>query len=235
MKFKIFNLSVSLAILINICSAATNPNKTLKPTSTQVTNSKVAKDSYKEGVDYKLLINAPESPDVAKGKVLVQEFFSFSCPHCAHTEKFVQKYLYTNPKIMLQRIQVLWGEETEGYAKLNETLIAQNLPQLYAPIFDEVSTEQDKEQVEMVKGINKPETIIALLKKNKISANEIKKFMDLYNSFSVQTQVNKTKVILEKDNINATPTFIVGNKYQVTGAEPEEEMKVINYLVKKLS
>ncbi len=232
MKFKFISLFISLGILVNFANADKAKNL-IVPNKNVPVNKNL--ETYKEGVDYTPLISPPDLPAVPKGKVLVQEFFSFSCPHCAHAEKFVEQFLYKNNKVMLQRIQVLWGDATDGYAKLNQTLIAKNLPNLYTPIFDEVAREQDKENVEMVKGINKPETITEILQQIKMSKAQIKDFFDTYNSFTIQTQVNQTKTILDKDNINSTPTFIVANKYLISGASPEREMQVILYLVTKLA
>ena len=180
-----------------------------------------------EGKDYTLLSVPVQKTAEPKGKVNVKEFFMFTCPHCKDVDPFVEKQLFSNKSIDLNKIHVVWDEKSSpGFAKLNATLELMKLHKLYAPAFAAYEAKQD---------LNNVDTLKKFLAKNGLKPEEITKFMATYNSFTIVSKVSEYKVLTSKYNITGTPSFIVGDRYVVSPAKPEQSMRVIEALVQKVN
>jgi len=180
-----------------------------------------------EGKDYTLLSVPVQKTAEPRGVVNVKEFFMFTCIHCKDIDPFVEKQLLSNKSIDLTKIHVVWDEKVSpGYAKLNATLQLTKLNKLYAPAFAAYEAKQD---------LNNVDTLKKFLAKNGLKTEEINKFMETYNSFTVVSKVSEYKVLTSKYNLTGTPTFIVGDKYIVSPAVPERSLQVIQALVQKVN
>ena len=74
--------------------------------------------SVVEGTDYTLLTKVVTKSPEPKGHVNVKEFFSFVCIHCKDVEPLVASKLLTDKTVDVDRIQVAWNPDTEGYCWL---------------------------------------------------------------------------------------------------------------------
>lgn len=192
--------------------------------------------AIKEGVDYTIITTPVEVKPEPKGKVNVKEFYGFWCIHCKVTEPYVDQYLVTNSAIDLERIPLVMGnnKDVNGFGKLgaalsNPDLQQLNVNKLYNDVFN--ATVTDKVSTALADSANIP----AFLKQNGYTPQQIAKFMSTYNSFAVNAKVAKYKAQALMYNIQATPTFIVADKYLVSPAEPDHAMQVILYLVNKIN
>ncbi|HRG63427.1 MAG TPA: thiol:disulfide interchange protein DsbA/DsbL [Burkholderiales bacterium] len=181
----------------------------------------------KEGTDYTVLSGPISKPLPAKaGKVNVTEFYSYACIHCSILEPTLDKWYAGTKNVDLNRIQVVWENNFSGYAKINATAQALNLgTQFNQQVFNATMTEhknlEDKTQLQTFLNANK-------------SIVDPKKFMATYNSFAVSTKPQEYAQYTTAYNITGTPTFIVGNKYVTSPAQPEQLIKVIQALVDKV-
>jgi protein dithiol oxidoreductase (disulfide-forming) len=185
-----------------------------------------------EGKDYTLLTTSVQKTEVPPGKVNVKDFFMFTCIHCKDVDPVVEKQLLPNKSIDLNKIHVVWDEKSSpGFAKLNATLEAMKLNNLYTPVFEAYLAKKDLNNVvELKKFLGDKK----LLGNKALTQEKITKFMETYNSFTIVSKVAEYKVLTSKYNITGTPTFIVGDKYVVSPAKPERTMQVIEALVKKI-
>lgn len=195
--------------------------------------------NIKEGVDYTLLVPAmPVTASVEpKGVVNVKEFFMFWCVHCKLTEPYVEQLLVPNKNIHLERIPLVAGENKDiiNFGKLGATLANPelknlNVAKLYVPVFNEV-LQGNKVVTDLV---SKPNALSNFLIKNGYNKAQTAHILEVYNSFAVNSQMQKYRAQFIAYNIIVTPIFIVADKYVVGPAQPERTMQVVLYLVNKV-
>lgn len=178
-----------------------------------------------EGTDYTVLTGIQPTTE-PKGKVNVKEFFSFACIHCKDVEPLVETTIEPDKKVDLNRMQVIWGDNTVGYAKLNATIQMMKLNKLYTPAFDAVFAHQD---------LNDPVVLKKFLSSNGLNKDQISKFMSTYDSFTVSSKVSEYKTLGTTYNVTGTPTFIVADKYVAKPALPNRLIEVVQQLIVKAS
>ena len=183
--------------------------------------------AIKQGTDYTVLSGPLSKPLPAKtGKVNVTEFYSYACIHCSILEPTLDKWYAGTKNVDLNRIQVVWDNNFSGYAKINATAQTLNLGTKFnQQVFNATMTEH--------KNLEDQAQLQAFLTANK-SIVDPKKFMATYNSFAVSTKPQEYAQYTTAYNITGTPTFIVGNKYVTSPAQPEQLIKVIQALVDKV-
>lgn len=156
----------------------------------------------KEGKDYTVL--AQIQPTDAKGKVEVTEFFWYGCPHCFEFEPTLNTWLKTLPKdVAFRRVPADFGRWTGG-AKLFYTLEALGEEgRLHKELFDAI---HGNERL----NFNNESAMADWLAKKGIDR---KKFADAYNSFSVQSSVNRAQQLTRNYALTGVPNVVVGGKY----------------------
>ena len=178
-----------------------------------------------EGTDYTVLSGIQPTIE-PKGKVNVKEFFSFACIHCKDVEPLVETTIEPDKKVDLNRMQVIWGDNTIGYAKLNATIQLMKLNKLYTPAFNAVFARQD---------LNDPKVLKSFLSTNGLNKDQISNFMSTYDSFTVSSKVSEYKTLGTTYNVTGTPTFIVADKYVAKPALPNRLIEVVQQLIVKAS
>ena len=83
------------------------------------------------------------------------------------------------------------------------------------------------------KNLEDPAQLQSFLDANKTIVDP-KKFMATYNSFAISTKPQEYAQYTQAYNITGTPTFIIGNKYVTTPAQPAQLIQVIQALVDKV-
>ncbi len=214
-----------LSILLITRVLAANPPATATPAS------------IKLGEDYTLISTPVNKTAEPRGVVNVKEFFSFTCIHCKLTEPLVEQNLVNNKNIHLQKIQVVWGNNPiiNGYAKLSATIEQQNMNQLNVPIFNKIFSQADMNNPAKANDLNNQDTLSAFLIQSGLTKAQAVQFMSIYNSFTVVSQVQQFKRLTSLYNITGTPTFVVGDKYIVSPAQPARLIQVVQFLVNKVN
>lgn len=156
----------------------------------------------KEGKDYTVLPQA--QPTDAKGKIEVTEFFWYGCPHCYEFEPTLNTWMKTLPKdVAFRRVPADFGRWTGG-AKLFYALEALGEEsRLHKELFDAI---HGSERL----NFNNESAMADWLAKKGIDR---KKFTEAYNSFSVQSSVNRAQQLTRSHGLNGVPNVIIGGKY----------------------
>jgi thiol:disulfide interchange protein DsbA len=154
-----------------------------------------------EGVEYQRLQNA-QPTDTGK-KIEVLEFFWYNCPHCFAFEPSLAEWVKKRgDTIVFRRVPVGFRESFIPQQKLYYTLEAMNRFDVHRAVFDAVHVARQK--------LDKEEQIIEFIEKQGIDK---KKFVETFNSFSVQSKVNRVRQLMEAYRIDGVPTVVIDGQY----------------------
>ncbi|MEM4987977.1 thiol:disulfide interchange protein DsbA/DsbL [Collimonas sp. H4R21] len=175
------------------------------------------------GKEYKVLDN-PQPTDTGLGKkVEVTEFFGYFCPHCNALEPTLEEWIAKQgDKISLKRVPVDFGDPNGdpkkspyvAQKKLYYTLEAMGkLPEMHKKVFSAIHVQRQRLDTEA--------SIADFAAKQGLDKA---KFLDVYNSFAVQTKVTRAVQLQNAYKIDGVPTLIVDGRYvtspSIVGATP---------------
>lgn len=142
-------------------------------------------------------------PSDTSGKVEVLEFFSYGCPHCAVLEPKMAAWAKTFPEdVVLRPVPVAFNAGMADMQKLYYTLVALDRTDLHSKVFDAIH--QKKQALYDAKSISKWITEQGV---------DQTRFEQTFNSFGVQTRVNKANELTRAYMIEGTPSVAIGGKY----------------------
>ncbi len=154
-----------------------------------------------EGEEYTRL-SQPVPTDTGK-KVEVLEFFWYNCPHCFQFEPYLADWVKKQgDRIVMKRVPVGFRESFVPQQKLYYTLEAMNRFDLHRAVFDAIHAGRQK--------LDREEQIMAFIEKQGV---DMKKFTDTYNSFTVQSKVNRVRQLQEIFRIDGVPTVVIDGQY----------------------
>lgn len=179
------------------------------------------------GTHYSVL--SPSQPsDASPGKVEVVEMFWYGCPHCYALDPSLESWKKRKPSyIEFVRIPVMWGDVHRAHARLFYTLQALGkLDQLHTKVFDQIHQKGD----ELYVSGNEQATLedeVKFAEANGISRAD---FVSAYNSFSVQTNLQKAEDLGRRYKIDAVPTIVIDGKYETNVGMVGDESKLIEII-----
>lgn len=217
---------LSLSFLLMSCSNADNQGNAQSNDVTQkIEPQEESVDApYLVGKDYGVL--SKEYDTESPNKVVVYEFFGYTCPHCFHFEPFIEPWaqskadnvefvkvpLNFNPSWSIYQQAYLtaktMGVADQAHSALFKALHEQNkrfrsLEELAAWYEDETGVDKDK-------------------------------FISTADSFIIDANQIKADGMGAKMQITGTPTVIVDGKYKILPKKDRaEEIKVLNFLIEK--
>ena len=154
-----------------------------------------------EGVEYQRL-QTPQPTDTGK-KVEVLEFFWYNCPHCFAFEPSLSDWgKKRGTSIVLRRVPVGFRESFIPQQKLYFTLEIMNRFDVHRAVFDAVHVAKQK--------LDKEEQIVEFIEKQDVDK---KKFLETFNSFTVQSKVNRVRQLMEAYRIDGVPTVVIDGQY----------------------
>ena len=154
-----------------------------------------------EGKNYTRL--ATPVPVETGNKIEVIEFFSFGCPHCADLEPILDGWLAKKPAdVEFRRIPVSFQRAWENLGKVYYTLRALGQEDLAPKVFAAIHQNN--------KNLADPKTFFDWAASNGLDR---KKVEDMYNSFSVASQMSRSKQQAQMFNIESVPTIIVDGRF----------------------
>jgi thiol:disulfide interchange protein DsbA len=180
---------------------------------------------FTEGVEY-VRLPAPQ-PVETGAKIEVREFFWYGCPHCYTLEPVLEKWQKTLPKnAQFVRTPAVFNERWAVHARAYYAFEALGLTaKLHGPLFRALHA--DKRQLFDVDSLA---TFVASQGGNRQA------FLDAYNSFGVQSNVNRAAQAGQAYGLESVPTLMVDGRYMtsasLTGSN-ERLPEVLNFLVKK--
>ena len=152
-------------------------------------------------VEYKL-IKPPQA--VAPGKIEVVEFFSYACPHCAEFEPPLQGWLKRKPKdVDYRMVPMVFRAQWKAPAKLYYTLETMGLVEKYHQKDYETINKEGKE-------LFTDEAVKAWAKTAGIDGA---KFDAAYDSFAVDTKLQRGIAMGRAYGVTFTPAMAVNGKY----------------------
>lgn len=154
------------------------------------------------GVEYKL-INPPQ-PVSSAGKIEVIEFFSYACPHCGEFEPALQSWLKRKPKdVEYRMVPMVFRQQWEPPAKLYYTLETLGLVEQYHQKVYDAFYKQGKD-------LTSEKAVKAWARSVGIDGA---KFDETYDSFAVNTKLQRGKALARSYGVQFTPSLAVNGKY----------------------
>ncbi|KMY86599.1 Periplasmic thiol:disulfide interchange protein DsbA [Candidatus Paraburkholderia calva] len=177
--------------------------------------------------DYTVL-QAPQPVSAPADKVEVIEFFWYGCPHCNEFEPYIEAWeKKQGPDVVFKRVPVAFRDNFIPHSKMYHALVALGVAEKVMPaVFNEIHVKKNY--------LLAPQAQADFLKTQGIDP---KKYMDAYNSFSTQSDIQRDSKLLSDYHIDGVPTVIVQGKY-VTGPVQTNSLKgttdVMDFLVQQV-
>lgn len=156
----------------------------------------------REGTDY-IRLQQPQATD-APGKIEVTEFFWYSCPHCNALEPSLEAWVKKLPAdVVVRRVPVRFNAGMEPQQRLYYTLEALGkVEQFHRLVFTAIHEQRQP--------LNTANRIFDWAEK---AGLDRKQFMDAYNSFGVQSKVQRATRLAEAYKIDGVPTLAINGRY----------------------
>jgi thiol:disulfide interchange protein DsbA len=154
------------------------------------------------GQDYTLL--SPPQPAEPGKKVEVIEFFAYYCPHCNALDPYLSDWVKKHAdKVNFKRVHVSINGEPMPQQRLFYAVEAMGkLEELHAKIFHAMHEEHVR--------VNTDDDAIALAVRLGLDRA---KFTAFYNSFTVQTKVQRAIQMMTNYQVTSWPTLVIEGKY----------------------
>ncbi len=167
------------------------------------------------GQEYTVL-DRPQPTDSGK-KVEVTEFFGYFCPACNAFEPYLEAWIKKQgDRIVVKRVHVKFSDLMASQQKLYFTLEAKGKVDEYQlKTFNAYHIDRNRlsSDADVFRYVDK----VGLDKK---------KFTDIYNSFSIQSKVNRAAQLMSDYKINGVPTVAIDGRYIVSPADLFAKSKV---------
>jgi thiol:disulfide interchange protein DsbA len=160
-----------------------------------------------EGRDWRPLElpQPPSDPD----KIEVLEFFSYGCPHCAHLNPSIKPWAAAlPPDVSFRRIPVTFGRAAwASLARLYFALeLTGDLERLDQAVFDAVTVQR--------KNLYTEKAILDWVEGQGVAVDA---FKEAFNGFTVETQLKRSEVLVQRYRVDAVPRITVAGRYVVVG------------------
>ena len=184
-----------------------------------------------EGIEYKLV--SPAQPTITKSKIEVVELFWYGCPHCYHFEPNLKEWLKNKPdNVTFYSVPAVfnptWALHARAfYAATSLGLFENGKHEFHNAFFEEIH--KKKNRLKDKKALEK------FFVRFGISAED---FNNTFDSFAVNTKVNRATTLSKRYKLDGVPTIIVNGKYRTDGPMAggrEGMIKVLDFLIKKES
>ena len=184
-----------------------------------------------EGIEYKLV--SPEQPTITKNKIEVVELFWYGCPHCFNIEPNMKEWLAKKPEnVVFYRVPAVFNPAWALHARAYYTakslgLFDNGKHAFHDAFFNELHVKK--------KHLKNKKALQSFFARFGISADE---FNDTFDSFAVNTKVNRAAALSKRYQIQGVPSIIINGKYRTDGPMAGGRkgiIKVMNYLIKKES
>ena len=180
-----------------------------------------------EGTNYVRLTQPVPVP--SNGKIELIEFFWYGCPHCNAFEPTLDAWQKKLPDdVAFKRVPVAFSEEPfVAHQRIFYALESMGLvDKMHRKVFYAIHNERMR--------LAKPDEIATFMGKNGVDPA---KFLEAYNSFSVQTKAAQARQLSQAYKIDAVPAMGVQGRYYITGtmAGGNEKMPaVVDALVQRI-
>ncbi len=181
-----------------------------------------AAGDFSEGIEYKKI---EAQPTGSGDKVEVLEFFWYGCPHCYHFEPDIRAWQAKKPgNVVFRRVPAIFRPEWKVHARAYYALLNMGvIESLHGKIFDEIHKHR--------KPLNTRDSMADFVARHGVDRQ---RFIEEYNSFTVDGQVRKALKKQKAYNISGVPTVAVNGQYVTNGSMAGDYptlIRVIEHLV----
>ncbi|WP_372527814.1 thiol:disulfide interchange protein DsbA/DsbL [Piscinibacter sp.] len=168
-------------------------------------------------------------PAAAGGKIEVIEFFWYGCPHCNALEPALDAWQKKLPAdVAFRRVPVAFRDEPfVAHQRIYYALETMGkVDAMHRKVFYAIHSEHQR--------LDKAPEIAAFMTKNGIDGA---KFLEVYNSFSVQTKVHQAKQLAEAYKIDGVPALGIQGRYFTSGSmagSNEAALTVADFLIQRV-
>ena len=179
-----------------------------------------------EGRDYTTLTD-PRPTESGKN-IEVLEFFWYGCPHCYDLHPLIQAWQKKVPKDVSFRyipavFRANWIPGTKTFYAMEALGIRERL---HDKVYDAIHLDKID--------LSKDELLFDWMAKQGI---ERQKFIDTYNSFSVQNQATRSAQMSKDYNLSGVPALVVDGRYLTSGkmgGTPQDTIRTLEELILKV-
>jgi thiol:disulfide interchange protein DsbA len=173
----------------------------------------------------------PPQPTSTPDKVEIVELFWYRCPHCYSLDKFLRKtgWLQKKPDYVEFTHMPAVFDKDNWIPLAKAYYVAESLgvlDKVHLPIFEAI---HDKRR-----NLNSEQALQKLF--NEYGGVNSEEFTKTYNSFAIETKINRAKDMTTRYGINGVPVVIVNGKYRLNSEKAdgyENMMLVMDYLIEK--
>lgn len=157
------------------------------------------------GVDYRTLDKAQQT-DSGK-KVEVTEFFGYFCPHCNSLEPALADWVKKQgDKIVFRRVPVGFDPRMIPQQKLYYALEAMGrVDDLHPKVFQAIHVQRQSLMTD--------DAIVAFIVKQGVDKQ---KFLEVYNSFAVQSKVKRAEQLQNAYQVDGVPLLAVDGRFETS-------------------
>lgn len=179
-----------------------------------------------EGRDYTVLSH-PKATD-SGNNIEVIEFFWYGCPHCYELHPLIKAWLKDKPKdVSFRYIPAVFRPNWIPGAKTFYALEALGeREKLHDKVYDAIH----RDKIDLAKD----EVLFDWIAKQGLDRQ---KFIDAYNSFSVQNQVSRATHMSKDYGLSGVPAVVVDGRYLTSGkmgGTPRDTINTTNALIEKV-
>ena len=186
----------------------------------------VARAELVEGRDYTVLPNP--QPTHSDNNIEVIEFFWYGCPHCYQLHPYIKAWLKGMPKdVSFRYVPAIFRPNWVPGAKIFYALeVLGTRDRLHDKVYDAIHLDKID--------LNKEDVLFDWVAKQGMDRQ---KFINAYNSFSVQNQdVPRSMNMSKSYGLSGVPAVVVGGKYVTSGrmgSTPQDTIKIMDELIQK--
>jgi thiol:disulfide interchange protein DsbA len=179
-----------------------------------------------EGRDYTVLKH-PKTTD-SGNNIEVIEFFWYGCPHCNELHPYIKAWLKDKPKdVSFRYIPAVFRPNWIPGAKIFYALDALGeREKLHDKVYDAIH----RDGIDLTKD----DVLFNWIAKQGLDRQ---KFIDAYNSFSVQNQVSRATHLSKDYGLSGVPSVVVDGKYLTSGrmgGTPQDTINTATALIEKV-
>jgi protein dithiol oxidoreductase (disulfide-forming) len=176
------------------------------------------------GADF-LVLDKRAPVEAQAPRIEVVEFFWYKCPHCNAFEPALEAWIKKLPKdVALRRVPVGFRDDFVPQQRLFYALEAMNqVDQFHGKVFTAIHGEK--------KSLDRAEQIADWLA---AQGADKAKFMEHYNSFSVNTKVQRATQLQNTYRVEGVPALGVAGRFYTDGTLSKNmarALEVVDYLV----
>lgn len=179
---------------------------------------------FLEGVEYTRITPQPVETGA---KVEVREFFWYGCSHCYSLEPSLSKWLKTMPEnAQFVRTPGIFNERWAVHARAYYAFETLGITaKMHGALFHALHADK--------RPLNDADSLAAFVAEK---GGDRKAFLDAYNSFGMQANLNRATQAGRAYNLESVPTLIVDGKYMTNANIAggfDRVMQVVDFLIKQ--